>query len=77
MRFLVVFAIMIGPYGTDGDGEVVAVVAASALVKTCDVATADLPMTSLRPGRERKMLHGAGRTIDDRADVGCYAAIAP
>lgn len=41
MRFLVVFVIMIGPYGTDGDGEAVAVFAASALAKTCDVATAD------------------------------------
>ena len=41
MRFLVVFVIMIGPYGTDGDGEAEAVFAASALAKTCDVATAD------------------------------------
>ena len=40
LRFLVVFEIMTGHYGTDGDGDGGAVVA-GALVKTCDVATAD------------------------------------
>ena len=40
---LLAFVAIVGPYGTDGDGDAVVVIvtAAGALAKTCDVATMD------------------------------------